>query len=163
MSHDRHFISKAANRIWEIEDHEIKDFAGGYEEWMEWKERKKAEAVKQNQAQAKPDKKQPEQKPVEEIKPQPVQKNNTPIDKELKKELQKQQRNLQLLEEKLAALSQQKKTLEDQLALPEIYSDKNKFLTTETEYKKCITALETANREYETVFEKLMELEEKGK
>lgn len=163
VSHDRHFISKAANRIWEIEDHEIKDFAGGYEEWMEWKERKKAEAVKQNQAQAKPDKKQPEQKPVEEIKPQPVQKNNTPIDKELKKELQKQQRNLQLLEEKLAALSQQKKTLEDQLALPEIYSDKNKFLTTETEYKKCITALETANREYETVFEKLMELEEKGK
>ena len=77
--------------------------------------------------------------------------------------MQKQQRNLQLLEEKLAALSQQKKILEDQLTLPEIYSDKNKFLTTETAYKKCITALETANKEYETVFEKLMELEEKGK
>lgn len=163
VSHDRHFISKAANRIWEIEDHEIKDFAGGYEEWMEWKERKKAEAAKQNQAQPKPEKKQPEQKPAEEIKPQPVPKNNAPIDKELKKELQRQQRNLQLLEEKLAALSLQKKSLEDQLALPEIYSDKNKFLTAETEYKKCLTTLETTNKEYEAVFEKLMELEEKGK
>lgn len=125
--------------------------------------KKKAEAAKQNQAQPKPEKKQPEQKPAEEIKPQPVPKNNAPIDKELKKELQRQQRNLQLLEEKLAALSLQKKSLEDQLALPEIYSDKNKFLTAETEYKKCLTTLETTNKEYEAVFEKLMELEEKGK
>jgi len=163
VSHDRHFISKAANRIWEIEDHEIKDFAGGYEEWMEWKERKKTEAAKQNQVQAKPEKKQPEQKPVEEIKPQPVQKNNIPIDKELKKELQKQQRSLQQLEEKLAALTKQKKTLEDQLALPEIYSDKNKFLSAEAEYKKVTSTLENTNTEYEAVFEKLMELEEKGK
>ncbi|MBN8786437.1 MAG: ABC-F family ATP-binding cassette domain-containing protein [Terrimonas sp.] len=163
VSHDRHFISKAANRIWEIDDHEIKDFAGGYEEWMEWKERKKLEAAKQNTAQPKQEKKQQEQKPVEEIKPQPVQKPNTPIDKELKKELQKQQRNLQLLEEKLAGLNQQKKALEDQLTLPEIYSDKTKFLTTETAYKQCIAALEKTNAEYETIFEKLMELEEKTK
>ncbi|MCC6290272.1 MAG: ABC-F family ATP-binding cassette domain-containing protein [Chitinophagaceae bacterium] len=163
VSHDRHFISKAANRIWEIDDHEIKDFAGGYEEWMEWKERKKAEAAKQNSPQPKQEKKQQEQKPTEEVKPQPVQKPNAPIDKELKKELQKQQRNLQLLEEKIASLTKQKKELEDQLALPEIYSDKNKFLAAETGYKKAATALESANKEYEVVFEKLMELEEKGK
>lgn len=163
VSHDRHFISKAANRIWEIEDHEIKDFAGGYEEWMEWKERKKTEAAKQSQVQAKPEKKQQEQKPVEEIKPQPAQKNNAPIDKELKKELQKQQRNLQQLEEKLAALTKQKKTLEDQLTLPEIYSDKNKFLSAEAEYKKITATLEATNREYEAVFEKLVALEERGK
>lgn len=163
VSHDRHFISKAANRIWEIEDHEIKDFAGGYEEWMEWKERKKTEAAKQSQVQAKPEKKQQEQKPVEEIKPQPAQKNNAPIDKELKKELQKLQRNLQQLEEKLAALTKQKKTLEDQLTLPEIYSDKNKFLSAEAEYKKITATLEATNREYEAVFEKLVALEERGK
>jgi ATP-binding cassette subfamily F protein 3 len=39
VSHDRYFISKAANKIWEIVDHEIKEFAGGYEEWAAWKER----------------------------------------------------------------------------------------------------------------------------
>ncbi len=41
VSHDRYFVSKVANTIWEIDDHKIKSFAGGYEEWGEWKERQK--------------------------------------------------------------------------------------------------------------------------
>ena len=40
VSHDRYFISKTANKIWEIIDHEIKEFKGGYEEYVEWKERR---------------------------------------------------------------------------------------------------------------------------
>ena len=168
VSHDRHFISKAANRIWEIDNYEIKDFAGGYEEWMEWKERKKAEAVKAGS----PVVKQREKKAAQEEKkttekqqsPQPVKQiTKAPIDKELKRELQKQQKNLEQLEEKLATLTQQKKHLEAQLTLPEIYSDKNKFLAAEAGYKNCATALDKTNTEYEAVFEKLMELEEKGK
>ena len=39
VSHDRYFVSKTANKIWEIVDHEIKEFKGGYEEWVNWKER----------------------------------------------------------------------------------------------------------------------------
>ena len=39
VSHDRYFISKTANKIWEIVDHEIKEFKGGYEEYVAWKER----------------------------------------------------------------------------------------------------------------------------
>ena len=39
VSHDRYFISKTANKIWEIVDHKIKEFKGGYEEWVAWKER----------------------------------------------------------------------------------------------------------------------------
>ena len=34
VSHDRYFISKTANKIWEIVDHKIKEFKGGYEEWV---------------------------------------------------------------------------------------------------------------------------------
>ena len=34
-----YFISKTANKIWEIVDHKIKEFKGGYEEYVEWKER----------------------------------------------------------------------------------------------------------------------------
>ncbi|MFM7838044.1 MAG: ABC-F family ATP-binding cassette domain-containing protein, partial [Chitinophagaceae bacterium] len=37
VSHDRYFISKAANKIWEIADGEIKEFRGNYEEWVTWK------------------------------------------------------------------------------------------------------------------------------
>ena len=39
VSHDRYFISKTANKIWEIVDHEIKEFKGTYEEWIDYKER----------------------------------------------------------------------------------------------------------------------------
>src|SRR6188768_62566 len=39
VSHDRYFVSKTANKIWEIVDHEIKEFKGGYEEYVAWKER----------------------------------------------------------------------------------------------------------------------------
>src|ERR1700742_2169111 len=39
VSHDRYFISKTANKIWEIDDHRIIEFKGNYEEWVAWKER----------------------------------------------------------------------------------------------------------------------------
>src|SRR5580693_1493819 len=39
VSHDRYFISRTANKIWEIDDHLIREFKGTYEEWVEWKER----------------------------------------------------------------------------------------------------------------------------
>jgi ATP-binding cassette subfamily F protein 3 len=63
VSHDRFFISKTANTIWEIVDHEIKVFNGPYNEYVEWKERmakQKADSEKQK----------------EEIKEAPVLKHN---------------------------------------------------------------------------------------
>src|SRR5450432_2197410 len=39
VSHDRYFISKTANKIWEIDEHSIREFKGPYEEWVDWKER----------------------------------------------------------------------------------------------------------------------------
>jgi ATP-binding cassette subfamily F protein 3 len=42
-----------------------------------------------------------------------------------------------------------------------VYGDKTKFLQTETAYNNAANELTKANTEYEIVFEKLMELEEK--
>jgi ATP-binding cassette subfamily F protein 3 len=82
-----------------------------------------------------------------------------PINKEQKKELQKQQRIFQQLEEKIATLTRQKSQLEASLADPATYSDRNKFVQAETDYKKASEELNKANKEYEQVFEKIMELE----
>ena len=46
VSHDRYFISRLANKIWEIEDHKIREFKGTYTEWEDWKERRAAENAK---------------------------------------------------------------------------------------------------------------------
>ena len=153
VSHDRYFISKTANKIWEIIDHEIKEFKGGYEEYVAWRERSlKFEVRGLKSEEAKPVEKKPK---TSNIKPQ----TNQPVNKETKKELQKQQRIFQQLEEKLATLTKQKSELEAALTDPATYSDKQKFLQAETAYNKAAVELEQANKQYEQVFEKIMELE----
>jgi ATP-binding cassette subfamily F protein 3 len=178
VSHDRYFVSKTANKIWEIVDHEIKEFKGGYEEWVEWKKRqesvagsqksgeisiskwdaKKSESKKSNGSN-KSEAEQPKTAPVQKTEPKPQL--STPINKEQKKELQKQQRIFQQLEEKIATLNKQKAELESALSDPATYSDKQKFISAEASYNKAAAELDKANNEYEMVFEKIVELESK--
>ena len=47
------------------------------------------------------------------------------------------------------------------MASPDGYSNKEKFNQTEVAYKNITSELVTLNKEYEIVFEKVMELEEK--
>ena len=84
------------------------------------------------------------------------------INKEAKKELQKQQRILQQLEEKINATTIEKNKMEAQLSDPSTYSDKDKFKQTETSYQKLSKELAQFNAEYEEAFEKVMELESKA-
>jgi ATP-binding cassette subfamily F protein 3 len=152
VSHDRYFISKAANKIWEIVDGRIKEFKGSYAEWVEWNERMAARNVIQ--------KKEEKQKPVPApavVKPAPEPRQA--ISKEAKKELQKQQRLFQQYEEKIAQLKEEKKKLEAALSSSETYSDKNKYTETEQAYKKVESELLKLNGEYEQVFDKIVELE----
>ncbi len=172
VSHDRYFISRIANKIWDIEDYKIREFKGTYAEYEDWKERKekadaallKAEAS--NKQLATGNKQQTKETPVkaEQSKPvtQPVA-NTQPsgIDKELKKELTKQKTLFKQLEDKIADLTKKKAQLELDLASPDVYGDKNKFQQTEAAYKANADDLKKANADYEVVFEKLMEMEEK--
>ncbi|HEX8278631.1 MAG TPA: ATP-binding cassette domain-containing protein, partial [Segetibacter sp.] len=137
VSHDRYFISKTANKIWEIVDHKIKEFKGSYEEWVEWNERMaKIEAEKKSEN-GKPQTeivKKEEVKPVQRIIEKPA--NNPPVNRELQRELQKQQRRLINLEEDINKASAEKERLEQALTAPENYADKKKFVTVENDYKK---------------------------
>jgi ATP-binding cassette, subfamily F, member 3 len=163
VSHDRYFISKIANKIWEIEDHKIVEFKGSYAEWLDWKERREAERLKQQKATEtnKPQETKPAVKTEASTSNNKQQTTNTSADKELKKEYQKHKNRFQQVEEKLAKLNAEKIQLEAAMAAPENYANKDKFHQTETAYKKITAELATLNKEYETVFEKVMELEEK--
>ena len=39
VSHDRYFVNEVADRIWEIEDGQVKDYKGNYEFYLEEKQR----------------------------------------------------------------------------------------------------------------------------
>lgn len=160
VSHDRYFISKTANKIWEIIDHEIKEFKGGYEEYVEWKERMSA---KPEAGGTKSEKKTSVGKlsaSKEEVKEKSAKSLSESDKSAIKKELQKQQRIFQQLEKKVAELTQQKEELEIRLAKPEVYSSGEEFKKTEASYKDVLNKLEAANKEYEKVFEKIIELDE---
>ena len=181
VSHDRYFVSKTANKIWEIVDHKVKEFKGGYDEWVAWKERMAKQAkmeASSQKAEVKSEKANDTKRTSESnvsnqktvTKPelsnkQPQTSNikppttTAPINKEAKKELQKQQRIFEQLEEQIAAMSTKKATLESSLSDPATYSDKNKFLQAETEYKKATEELEKLNAQYEKTFELIVSLE----
>ncbi|MBS4064405.1 MAG: ABC-F family ATP-binding cassette domain-containing protein, partial [Chitinophagaceae bacterium] len=164
VSHDRYFVSKTANKIWEIVDGQIKEFKGTYTEYLEWKERMaKRELAAENKELAAASKKEivAEKKvEVKQVAP-PVNDNKQIINKEVKKELNRQQKQLQQLEGKINSTTTEKNKLEQLLSDPSTYSDKIKFQQTETAYQSLSKQLLQLNAEYEKVFEKVMELETK--
>jgi ATP-binding cassette subfamily F protein 3 len=165
VSHDRYFIAKTANKIWEIVDHKIKEFKGGYEEYAEWKERMSKSIVDSREPIVDSQESlvvshRPSEVPAKKGESS-VHRPSSSVSKELKKELQKQQKLFQQLEERIAKLDEEKQKLEAALADPATYSDKSKFLETEAQYKKISAELEMKNREYENIFEKIIELESK--
>ena len=165
VSHDRFFVAQTANKIWEIVDEEIKEFKGTYTEFLEWKERMAKKQADSRESLAVSEKKV-EMKKAVDVKPanhQPASANDTKqvINKDIKKEHSKQQKLLQQLEEKITTTTEQRNKMEQQLSEPTTYTDKDKFQQTETTYKKLSNELKQFNKEYELVFEKVMELEEK--
>jgi ATP-binding cassette subfamily F protein 3 len=151
VSHDRYFVNKTANKIWEIENYKIKEFVGTYDEWERWKQERKA--AEKNE----PEKKEPEKKTAVTEKKNT---NSSLESREQQKEFQKVKRQFEQLEELIAKLSEEKRKLEANLALPEIYSDKEKFIGAEKKYNEKLKELTMRNAEYEKIFEKMILLEE---
>ncbi len=160
VSHDRYFISRVADKIWEIDDLKIKEFDGGYEELVEWKKRmadtrEKTESTKE--ITPKEDKKK--------IQRQKQENSLSPAEqaaqRELKKELQKYQKQFQQIEEKIGKAAENKSRLAGMLSDPSTYADKNKFLQAESGFKAAEDDLFKLNSQYEELFEKIMDLEKK--
>jgi ATP-binding cassette subfamily F protein 3 len=163
VSHDRYFISKTANKIWEIEDHKIKEFKGGYEEWVAWKERMSAKE-KPDAKLLKTDNKNIEvksQKNTQHLTKVNNPSSNVVFDKEAQKEVLKLQKIFQQAENKLAQLNAKKADLEMKLGSPETYGDTVAFKKVEHDYNQILQDVKVCTKEYERAFEKLMLLEEK--
>jgi ATP-binding cassette subfamily F protein 3 len=155
VSHDRYFISKTANKIWEIKDKKIREFKGTYEEWVEWNERA---AVREQQLKTEAKSAQSSEPAPKNVQSIPVQKADAP-NSTFTIELQKQQRIFQNLEKDLETLRQAKEKLELLLSDPSTYSNPSEFKKIESEYQSTNSKLALVNQQYESVFEKIVELE----
>ncbi len=156
VSHDRYFISKTANKIWWIEDAKIKEFNGPYDEWVTWQQERQKRLAEE--ASVKPVPPAPKQ---EAPKPKPVPSVDHGELQQLRKQYQQKLKQFQKLEAELEKIKSKQAELEGQLADPEIYADKDRFLRLDEDYKAVSTQVSAKTADYEKLFEEVMQLEEK--
>ena len=160
VSHDRYFISKTANKIWEIEDEKIIEFKGDYKEWLEWKERMAKQKAQQPEA-TKSGANKDTRKPAKQEVFVPIETKPQAIDKDLQKQIQKLQKVIAQIEHNIETLHKEKAEIELQMANPAIYSDTAKFHTVEKSYQDKNALIRSMNKEYEIAFNDLLILESK--
>lgn len=98
VSHDRYFVEKFADRIWELEDGHIRDFQCGY---AKYRSILAHEAAGTPPSAAVPEKKEPEKK----AKPKSHDKELEKEVRRLEREIEKQEKLLKELEEEIGAAS----------------------------------------------------------
>lgn len=117
VSHDRHFISQVANKIWYIEGQQIKEYPGNYAEYQDWDSKRQANLAKKQVAQV-----NKKAKSKKQSKPQTSEE-----EKAAKKTLKQKQKQLEELEQQIMQNETTILDLEKQMALPENYSDSEKM------------------------------------
>jgi ATP-binding cassette subfamily F protein 3 len=148
VSHDRHFIKGVANKIWYIEDQEIKEYPGTYAEYEVW--RANQVEVKSVAPTVKVQKKE-----VVKVAP----KNNEET-QQAKRELKKLEESLAKVESEVEKLESQKEKLEVQMADPTLYADEEKALQTQKSYQEFETRLDRLNAEWESLVDQISSLQE---
>lgn len=148
VSHNRYFVSNVANKIWYIDDHEIKVYPGTYEEYEIWREKNTKNQLEQTaapKAQAKV-----ESKPVSK----PLSAEESIKKSENEKTLKKKQKDLEAIEQHITLLEQKVAEAEEELAKPEVYGNPDRLLSTNQQYEKVKSELQAKNEQWE-----LLELE----
>ena len=119
VSHDRYFITQVANKIWWIENQELKEYPGTYEEYTWWMSQREAKKQPVNREKKK-------EKPKAEKQEKP--RTNTD-DQKRKKELEK-------LESRISILEEQVSKYEAKMSDPAVYENTENFQELNKNYQE---------------------------
>jgi ATP-binding cassette, subfamily F, member 3 len=140
VSHNRYFVSQIANKIWYIDNKQIKEYPGTYDEYEYWRKKNEiAEAPAKREA-------PPAVKKEKEVAPK-----NDEADKKLKA-LNKE---LKQVETKIESLEKDKTDLENEMAKPEVYGDFNKLKVEQEKFNTVNTDLERSTKRWEELMEEI--------
>jgi len=154
ISHDRYFVENVANKIWYIEDYQLKEYPGTYHEYEYWQEQREKEARKNGLKIEKPT---PKTDTAEKPKANGSDQNNLQNDlKKLNQQLKQVEQEVQKLEREIAGY-------ETQLGDPKIYANVNAMQETTQKFDKAKKALNQQNNVWENLMESIDQLEGKLK
>jgi ATP-binding cassette subfamily F protein 3 len=146
VSHDRYFLSKIANKIWWIEDRELKEYPGTYEEFQYWKSKQEvAVPVSKKKAEVKKSNKRPDKSE----------------EKKTKQAIRKLTQKLEKTESEIAKIKEEIEASNAFMMNPDNAKDFEKLEEASKNHGKLTKALETLIAQEESDLEMLMELEEK--
>ena len=132
VSHDRHFITKVANKIWWIEDHQLKEYPGTYEEYQWWMSQRASPtklAVKT------------EKKSKSKVKEKPFKpKSQTTL-----------QRQVNDVEDQIQKREALIKSLEAEMTQPEIYQDSDKLSELNNQFQRVKNEADQLTKEWEVL------------
>jgi len=146
VSHNRHFVSQVATKIWYIEDQEIKEYPGTYEEYVYWRN-KQAPQVKTEEP--------PAEKPKKE-----KTKTKKPKSSESEQLIKKLKQEINSLEKEIGQFEGKTKELEEELANPQVFGNPDKLSEINLAYQKAKDELESLNERWEEKALALDELED---
>ncbi|MEL7002669.1 MAG: ABC-F family ATP-binding cassette domain-containing protein [Bacteroidota bacterium] len=147
VSHNRHFVNQVANKIWYIENQEVKEYPGTYQEYLYWK------SLQEDN--------KPTSEPEQTTKPKITkvkQKKVRPDDKELSAA----KRELASVENEITNLDEQKVLLEEEMANPSVYGNPDKLMEVNTKYESIKTELSELNDRWEEIYNMVDQLENSG-
>jgi ATP-binding cassette subfamily F protein 3 len=154
VSHDRFFVSEVANKIWWIENEEIKEYPGTFAEYEYWRKKQEEEQLKQQQA----DKQQ--NKKAEKIQAPAKKEEKTKAPATSKNQLQQLQKNLAAQEQEIDRTKQSILQLENKFTDTELMKDLQKAQELNREYDALKKNLASMEQQYEQLFMQIMELEQ---
>ena len=154
VSHDRDFVANIANKIWYIEDQEIKVYPGTYDEYTVWKETKALTEPKSA------DKKK-DDKTTKKVDAPKVAEKKVKTDKEIEAErkIKNAYIKMEQIELQVAELEGRKKALEDELAKPEIYANDQMASAFTEDYSRLKKLLDEKQYEWGILAEEIELLE----
>ncbi|MEM6264312.1 MAG: ABC-F family ATP-binding cassette domain-containing protein [Bacteroidota bacterium] len=149
VSHDRYFLEQVTNKIWYIENRQVKEYPGSFAEYQTWVAQK--ELAHNQEASPK--------SPV--TVPQKPQVPAGTSNRQAKNRIKKLKRELEPLEAQIELLEQQKTETEIKMGQPEIASNFDKLQEVQQELSEQDKSLHTLTERWEEIMMELDELGEK--
>ena len=147
VSHDRHFVSQIANKIWYIENEEIKVYPGSYEEYEYWQAKREREIGSQMAS------------PVSASKEKPKSTNTRVRNNQEEQELKKLKQSLAQTESKIEEIEAKIVKLENEMAQPEVFGNPESLGSITEAHSKLKDELETVQESWESIYLQVEELE----
>jgi ATP-binding cassette subfamily F protein 3 len=145
VSHDRYFVSQVANKIWWIEDEQIREYPGTYDEYVYWKRQQESDKKEEKVVEVKKEKKPTNTKSNE--------------DKRKRQQIRKLEQRIEKLEADLEREKAILANIEADLVKPEITSDRQKLMDLSTKHQSQTDQVDQLNAQMDELIEKLLELE----